>query len=102
MPRLIVRDDANQDLVEIADYYAAAANVDVSIRFLYALRTEFESILKHPGIGKPREFPNPRCAGMRSWSVKGFEKILIFYRPTPEGIEVRILHGARDLDQIFA
>lgn len=102
MPRLVVNDDANQDLAEIADYYAAAANLDVSIRFLYALRTEFAALLRHPGIGAPRDFPNSRYAGMRSWSVKGFEKILIFYRPTPEGIEVlRILHGTRDLHRIF-
>jgi len=101
MGRLSVRDEADQDVAEIADYYASHS-LDLGIRFLHAVRRGYEDLLFMPGMGAPRQFSNPQYSDMRSWPVKGFEKILIFYRPTPEGIEVlRILHGARDLDQLF-
>jgi toxin ParE1/3/4 len=55
-----------------------------------------------PGMGALREFSNPRYTGLRSWPITGFERILIFYRPTADGIEVlRILHGARNLERFF-
>ncbi len=56
-----------------------------------------------PGIGERRESRNPRLHGLRIWRVEGFENHLIFYRPADDGIEiVRVLHGARDIDRIFA
>lgn len=37
--------------------------------------------------------------GLRSFRVKDFANHRIFYRPREQGIEVvRVLHGARDLD----
>ncbi|WP_199348910.1 type II toxin-antitoxin system RelE/ParE family toxin [Microcoleus sp. FACHB-SPT15] len=39
---------------------------------------------------------------MRKWSVKGFEKHLIFYLSFDDYIEiVRILHAARDIEAIL-
>ena len=33
--------------------------------------------------------------------VKGFDRHLVFYRPTGAGIEIiRVYHAARDVDQI--
>jgi len=44
-----------------------------------------------------------RLHGMRRLPVNEFEKYLIFYLPHEHGIEViRILHGARDIDGLFA
>jgi toxin ParE1/3/4 len=41
-------------------------------------------------------------ADLRVWRIEGFEKHLIFYRQTPDGIDVvRILHGARDIDSVL-
>jgi plasmid stabilization system protein ParE len=35
--------------------------------------------------------------------VKGFESYLVFYLPLEAGIDVvRVLHGARDIDRVFA
>ncbi|MNC99945.1 Plasmid stabilization system protein [compost metagenome] len=50
-----------------------------------------------PMIGRPRdEF----LAGLRSWPVYSF---LVFYEPTKDGILVhRIVHGSRDLPQVFS
>lgn len=34
---------------------------------------------------------------MRKWRVDGFENVLIFYQPRPDGVAiVRVLHAARD------
>jgi toxin ParE1/3/4 len=36
------------------------------------------------------------------WRVRGFERYLIFYRPTDDGIDVvRVLHGSRDIESLF-
>lgn len=41
-------------------------------------------------------------SGMRVWPVKGFRKILVFYRPIAVGVEiVRVVHGARDFAALF-
>jgi len=41
--------------------------------------------------------------GLRRFPVHGFESYLIFYLPHPEGMDViRVLHGARDIDNLFA
>jgi uncharacterized protein YyaL (SSP411 family) len=54
------------------------------------------------GLGRLRKFRNPRLKGVRSWLVSGFDNYLIFYRATPEGIEVlHVYHGARDIEARF-
>ena len=47
--------------------------------------------LKHPALRTARVF-----------RVNGFEKILIFYQPDPDPIEIlRVLHRSQDLEAIF-
>ena len=54
-------------------------------------------------MGTLRDFDNSALAGMRFHLVKGFRKYLVFYIPRNDGIEVvRVLHGARDLETLFA
>jgi len=53
-------------------------------------------------MGPARVFRNPRLRDLRIWPIRGFEKIVIFYRPIEGGIEVvRVLHGARDVKGIL-
>ena len=55
-----------------------------------------------PGMGRLYPLTNPRLEGLRKWSVKGFEKHLIFYLSFDDYIEiVRILHAARDIEAIL-
>ncbi len=55
-----------------------------------------------PGMGERWESNNPHLAGLRVWRVEGFEKHLIFYRATDDGIEVvRVVHGARDISSVL-
>lgn len=53
----------------------------------------------------PRPFiRKPELQGMRRFPVSGgFEKILLFYFPLQDGIDLaRVVHGSRDLAQILA
>ncbi len=102
-PRYRVLPTADSDLDDQAEYLAREASLETAQRFYDAARTTFEKIARMSGIGEPRESANPRLAGLRVWRVEGFEKHMIFYRRTGDGIDiVRVLHGARDIDSILA
>ena len=56
-----------------------------------------------PEMGSLCGFQSAEAAGIRVWSIAGFENHLIFYRPIEDGIDViRVIHGARDIVAIFA
>lgn len=92
---------AQQDIVEQA-YYFAETDMNTSDKFIYAVENTFRTLAAMPEMGSPRTFRHSRLRGLRSWSVEGFRKHLIFYLPRENGIEViRVLHGSRDLDALF-
>ena len=103
MSRRIVRfRQARRDLVETA-VYLEERNPDAAMRFLAAVEDTLAALAELPEIGVERPFGDPRLAGLRMLPVHGFEKHLIFYRPTEDGVEiVRVLHGARDIEGMFA
>jgi toxin ParE1/3/4 len=78
-------------------------NLDAAERFLAAAEDAITKLADMPGMGALRDFKNSELVGLRSWPIKGFESYLVFYMPTPTGIDVlRVLHGARDLERLFA
>lgn len=100
--RLRVTPAADGDLDNQAAYLAANASLKTALRFYDAAATTFEKIARMPGLGELRDSANPRLSGLRVWRLEGFEKHLIFYRPTEHGVEiVRVLHGARDIDRVL-
>lgn len=102
MKRVVYKQDqAKEDLAGIVDYYAAI-RLDLALRFLDAVEATLAGLLEMPGKGSKCEYSNPRYAGMRLYTVNGFEKYVLYYRPLPDGIElIRVLHGARDRDTMF-
>ena len=99
--RFIVLPAARADLGEQFEYIAQDS-LNAANRFLEAAEAAFEQLAQMPGMGVLKDFGNPRLAGLRQWSIHGFERYLIFYRETDTGIEVvRVLHGARDIQRIF-
>ena len=78
-------------------------NLDAAERFLDAVEDALGKLSDMPGMGRLREFTIPELRDVRSWPVRGFENYLIFYRATERRLEVlRVIHGARDIDRIFA
>jgi toxin ParE1/3/4 len=67
--------------------------------FLEAAYDAFEFLARNPGVGRQRTdlgFPE-----IRSWRIPSFRRYLIFYRELPDRIQIwRVLHGARDLENI--
>ena len=93
---------ADTDLDGQADYLAREASLETALRFYDAAHSTFEKMAQTPAIGERRDSANPRLAGLRVWWVEGFEKHLIFYRPTDDGVDIiRVLHGARDIDSVL-
>lgn len=64
-----------------------------------AVESTLAFLERNPGAGTPRRIRRKGLAGLRSWPVRGFERHLIFYKRSRDGIVViRILHAARDID----
>lgn len=101
MTRIVRRPQARRDIVATASYIAEHSP-DASRRFLGAVESTISAIAAMPGMGVSRRYSDPRLEGLRMIAVTGFEKTLIFYRPSETGIEVvRVLHAARDIQAIL-
>jgi toxin ParE1/3/4 len=99
--RIVITPMASQDIDEHFAYIAQN-NSDAALRFFDAVRQTFARLAKMSGMGQSYPVTNPRLEGLRKWSVKGFEKHLIFYLSFDDSIEiVRILHAARDIEAIL-
>lgn len=85
-------------IIDMAEYIGRSSPAAAE-RFLDATEATFAQLEGMPGMGRLYDSPDPRLAGVRVWSVKGFPNHLIFYRPLDSGIEVlHMLHGARDIN----
>lgn len=85
---------ADRDLDDIWDYIAQDS-VFQADRLLLRFRDKLEYLAKWQTIGRPRPELSKGCHSYP------FGKYCFYFRPSDTGIEVlRILHSARDLDQI--
>jgi toxin ParE1/3/4 len=93
--RLSVSREARTDLVEIF-LYIARDSLDAARRMHSRFEETLQTIAKQPGIGRARDELTP---GVRSL-VSG--NYIVYYREVNGGVRVlRILHGARDIRQLF-
>ncbi len=99
---ILIRPKAQADMDDTAEYLSQE-NPESARRFLAAIEETIQQLLTIPGLGRVRKYLNPKLKDLRSWRIRGFEKWLVFYRPTDDRIEiVRILHGARDLTPLLS
>ncbi len=100
--RIRLLPQAERDINEETVYLADEAGAEIGIRFFDSAHATLRSLLEMPGMGKKIESADPKIPNIRQWPVSGFEKYLIFYQPSVDGIDVvRVLHGARDIRRIF-
>jgi toxin ParE1/3/4 len=100
-PEVILKPQAREDIKQIAAYIKEDSPQS-STAFRQTLENIYELLLELPEIGTARNFHNPEMTGLRMLPVRKFDMYLIFYRSTPEGLEiVRVVHGARDLPSLF-
>ena len=98
----VIRPNAKDDILRQFRYYLLEDSFDVADKFLDCVDESIETICKMPEIGAPKQFKNPLLSGLRSWAVRGFEEVLIFYVVHPDALRVvRVLHGKRDIKKIL-
>ena len=91
---------AEDDIVHQFRYYALELDApQTAIRFREGVRASLNQLKAYPRIGA-----RIRCSipDLRSWPVRGFSAIRIYYLESPGRIRVvRILHGKRDVRRIL-
>ncbi len=100
---IYVRTAARDDILSQYRYYLiekdAARAAD---RFLEAVQSAIELLCRMPGAGAPKVLENPRLAGLRSWPVRGFPAMRIYYLHAADELRiVRVLHGKRDVNPLL-
>lgn len=87
---------AESDLVEIYTYLARDSS-EAARKVITTIQSKCESLAEFPGMGRERPELAPNLRSYVVWEY------LVFYRASPEGIEVvRVLHGRRDIEEIFS
>ncbi len=96
------RPAAINDHDAVVDYYLEQSGNGLATRFSAELKDAFERIGRNPGVGSRLVGDHCGLPGLRTWPVSGFP-YLVCYFDTSDYIDVlRILHGARDLEAVFA
>ena len=99
MISLVVRPAARTDQLAQALYYDIEADEELGERFLERCGRTFATLTQFPESGAPVRSAHPALKGVRFAPVRGFDKILVFYRFTESQVEIlRVLHGARDVE----
>ena len=90
---------AREDIVEIAAWITLD-NPMAGSNFLTALEETLQMLSDQPMSGLIYKISDN--LELRRFRVKRFQKYLLFYRALDEHIElVRVLHGARDIPNLF-
>jgi toxin ParE1/3/4 len=102
--RVLKWDAAKGDLTAQWVWYAENAGVEVADRFLEAAEKTLTLLSTQPETGAQFFVSKVELQGMRRFPVSdGFEKILLFYFPLEDGVDlVRVVHGSRDLERLLA
>ena len=97
-----VRPKADQGIDEQAYYFATVANPELGHRFLLSVHETFGLLATQPEMGWHARLQNTDLASLRVFRVSGFEKILVLYRPRPDGVEIlRVVHASRNLQALL-
>lgn len=101
--KCIVRPTARDDILRQYRYYLLAQAAPVAAqRFLKAVQGAVSHIRRLPASGSAITTDNRRLMGLRSWPVKGFESIRVYYLLRETEIRIiRVLHGSRDVHPLL-
>ena len=95
MRRVLFSSRALSDLEEIGEYISRD-NSEAAARVILDIGDKAEVLAEHSEIGRNRTDLLPN---LRSFPCGNY---VIFYYPIEDGVEiVRVLHGARDIEELF-
>jgi toxin ParE1/3/4 len=89
---------ATADIEDQAQYYRHEAGLAVALRFVDNAERAFEQLCTMPKLGPFLGLDEFTYEDIRRWHIDGFDRLMILYRETADGIEVvRVLHSSRDI-----
>ena len=98
----VIRPKADQELGDQAAFYAAKGSPSLGHRFLLAAHKTFTLLATQPEIGWHPKFRHSTLAAARVFRIRGFEKVLVIYRPIKNGIDIlRVVHASRNLEALL-
>jgi toxin ParE1/3/4 len=96
MARLFITRAAGEDIEGVLAF-VSQDNFDASVAFYDRLLQQFRMLAENPKAGRERDELSP---GLRSFP---FGSYLIFYRVWAGEVAItRVIHAARDLDEMFS
>jgi len=96
MAQILFTPLATEDLQQIWGFWAERAGSEIANKFLVEIRQKCLMLAEFPESGRTR---HDFIVNLRSFP---FNNYIIFYLPLEDGIEVlRIIHGSRDIQQVF-
>lgn len=98
--RATVKPKADRDLDDHAGYLASEANLEVALRFLVAAHETFALLATHPNIGWSSRLKHAALKPLRVFRVRGFERMLILYRPHTGGVDILRVDGSQNLQAL--
>ena len=94
---VVLRQRAEQDVIEALDRYREEAGEAVALGFVQAIEDAFVQLAQQPGSGSPRYALALDLPGLRCWPIRQFP-YLIFYLEQAGQIDVwRVLHQHCDI-----
>jgi toxin ParE1/3/4 len=98
-----IRPAARDDILHQFRYYLVDQDKpEVAKRFLRAVQRTMEEIVRTPHGGAPKRLSQETLRGLRSWPVRGFDDVRIYYLEQENQVRVvRVLHGKRDINNIL-
>ena len=101
--RLVLSDASITDILEQFNWYAQIESRKLAERWEEGVTSTLLHIIQRPGLGSLCKFSTPELADTRRIPVADFPKHLIFYQARRgEVLVLRVVHGARDLESLFA
>jgi len=99
----VIRPAARDDILRQFPYYLVVQdNPELARRFLSAVRNTIEQIVRMPHADAPKRLSREVLRGLRSWPVKRFEDVRVYYWVDEGGLRlIRVLHGKRDINRIL-
>jgi toxin ParE1/3/4 len=99
----VIRPAAREDILRQYRYYLIEQDTEAAAeRFLNATMAAIQVVIQRPAVGSPKRLENESLQGLRSFPVKGFPAIRVYYLVYEQTIQVvRVLHGKRDLGRLL-
>jgi toxin ParE1/3/4 len=99
---VFIRTAAREDILRQYFYFIEKDATRAAERFLGAVQSAIDLLCQMPGAGAPKILENPSLLGLRSWPVRGFPAMRIYYIHFGDELRiVRVLHGKRDINPLL-